>query len=114
MRNVKAIVAGAMLALGNVVVQGAVITYLGQDATSGGDWRNSGVAKSSTFDPNGDGVYGSDGYHMAVYVGGNLVRSALPSYVSGLTAPVSPFTMYGKPPHSRHIQPSRRNRISCQ
>lgn len=42
----------------------ATITLLGQDNTTGANWRTTTTAKSATFDPNGDNIYGNDGYFV--------------------------------------------------
>ncbi|MHB1158621.1 MAG: PEP-CTERM sorting domain-containing protein [Phycisphaerales bacterium] len=72
------------------------ITYLGQDQSTLPSWRDSTVAKPAALtggtngsgDPNGDNVYGSDGYHVYVVqaVAPNLTTptSSLPSYISGV------------------------------
>lgn len=69
--------------------QAAVITTLGSDTTTGADWRNAGVPKPSAFDPNGDNIYGSDGYFMGIYPGppngfNTTILKSTPSYLSAL------------------------------
>ena len=74
----------------------ATITSLGADLTTGADWRTATTAKSSTFDPNGDDIYGSDGYRIgysalgAANTAGELSMVQTPSYVSSLSS-VLPF-----------------------
>lgn len=83
-----------VLALGvmlNVVAaaEGGTVTYLGQDTSTLANWRTPATAKPAVFDPNGDDVYGSDGYHAAFLsgVGGGVisVQTSLPNYITGVT-----------------------------
>ncbi|MHB1155431.1 MAG: PEP-CTERM sorting domain-containing protein [Phycisphaerales bacterium] len=87
---------GLLAAMGMVLgiasaVPAATITYLGQDQSTVPSWRDSTVAKPAALiggtngsgDPNGDKVYGSDGYY--VLVGSTTPTSSLPSYISGVT-----------------------------
>jgi hypothetical protein len=77
--------------------QGSTISYLGTDSTTADGWRSTGVTKAAAYDPNGDNVYGNDGYYIAYgtsTTGGsgtiaNNVMSSLPSYVSSIAAPVT-------------------------
>jgi hypothetical protein len=65
----------------------AVITGLGVDTTTRAAWRSTGVAKSSTFDPNGDNAYANDGYYLdGTTAGGSGPQSitSLPSYISAV------------------------------
>jgi hypothetical protein len=63
----------------------ATIGYLGLDSTTGAAWRSTSTTKTAAYDPDGDGVYGSDGYYIA---GGNWreIKSALPDYIGSVTA----------------------------
>jgi len=69
----------------------ATIVSLGVDTSTGADWRTSTTTKSSAFDPDGDNIYGSDGYYIGYSALGaaNLnVEQALvdtPAYISGIT-----------------------------
>lgn len=68
----------------------ATITFLGEDSTTGANWRTTSVSKLSTFDPNGDNVYGSDGYYFggSAITGGAggtptpTVYTSAPSYIA--------------------------------
>ena len=78
------------------------VAYLGADDTAGANWRTAATAKPADFDPDGDDVYGSDGYLVAVDLTGQwnstngTVLSDLPTYVSGVTTPPSPVdNMWG-------------------
>jgi hypothetical protein len=70
-------------------VNGATILSLGSDTTTGADWRTATTAKSSSFDPNGDDIYGSDGYYMGRYNGSNafdtFILQSTPSFVSSVS-----------------------------
>jgi len=79
--------------------QAATITFLGEDSTTGANWRTTSVSKSSTFDPNGDNVYGSDGYYFggSAITGGTgggtptpTVYTSAPSYIATI-APSGAF-----------------------
>ena len=87
----------AALALGTVLfnlapAQAATITYLGQDQTTVAGWRNTTVTKPAALlggtagvgDPNGDKVYGSDGYYVRYAPGATTLVSSLPGYISGV------------------------------
>lgn len=50
------------LGVTSVASNAATIVSLGGENTTGGNWRTTTVAKPAAFDPNGDNVYGSDGY----------------------------------------------------
>lgn len=67
----------------------ATITSIGSDTTTGADWRDPTVAKPIAFDPNGDNIYGSDGYFMGTYPGNNgfdtTILQSTPSYLSALS-----------------------------
>jgi len=90
-----AVAASALLA-GSA--QAATITFLGEDSTTGSNWRTTSVSKSSTFDPNGDNVYGSDGYYFggSAITGGAggtptpTVYTSAPSYIATI-APSGAF-----------------------
>lgn len=73
----------------HITSQAAVITTLGSDTTTGADWRDASVAKPIAFDPNGDNIYGSDGYFMGTYPGSNgfdtTILQSTPSYLSSLS-----------------------------
>jgi len=75
----------------------ATIVSLGVDTSTGADWRTSTTTKSSAFDPDGDNIYGSDGYYIGYSALGaaNLnVEQALvdtPAYISGITSAGSFF-----------------------
>lgn len=74
----------------------ATIASLGVDTTTDADWRTASTTKTSAFDPNGDNIYGSDGYFVGYSAVGaantntELSLSANPSYISSITS-FSPF-----------------------
>lgn len=75
---------GCMLLVTSADSEAATITYLGQDTSTHADWRTATVDKPFPFDQNGDDIYGSDGYHMAIWSGSGsaiLEREDLPSYI---------------------------------
>lgn len=88
----RLIVAIAALAMVSTT-HAATITSLGSDTTTGADWRTAGVAKPSTFDPNGDNIYGSDGYFMGTYPGSNgfdtTILQSTPSFLSSVSTAYS-------------------------
>lgn len=65
-------------------LKAAEITFLGTDNATKENWRTTTVNKPSAFDPNGDRVYGTDGYYVVKATGGNAqgVDSSLPAYVT--------------------------------
>jgi hypothetical protein len=90
------------LVLAAIVAQSAAastISYLGTDGSVGSNgeaWRSTSVTKTSAYDPNGDNVYGSDGYYIAYSntstgsgTTANNVMSSLPNYVSGVTSAIA-------------------------
>lgn len=76
--------------------QAATILSLGVDTTTDADWRTTSTTKTSAFDPNGDNIYGSDGYFVGYSAVGasnttiELSLSVKPSYISSITS-FSPF-----------------------
>jgi hypothetical protein len=56
---------GAAVTLSLSLAHGGTIAYLGQDTSTHADWRNDGVDKPGLYDPDGDELYGSDGYYVA-------------------------------------------------
>ena len=95
---------GVVLALSVCVPQtwASTVTYLGEDVTTSANWRTASTIKPAAFDPDGDNVYGSDGYVVAVdtvdYQGNNgSVLTSLPTYLSNVTTPTAPpsYNMYG-------------------
>ncbi|MCH7224986.1 hypothetical protein [Haloferula sp. A504] len=77
----------------------ATITFLGEDTTTGASWRTTTVTKTSAFDPNGDNIYGNDGYYVgqtalgssnSATEAGRFVQSN-PSYVSSIASAGSFF-----------------------
>lgn len=96
----KAIILGCMAVLVLAgAAQAAVVTALGVDTNLGEGWRSTGVTKASYADPNGDKVYGSDGYYVAGYTAGSSlpatggvnppILSSLPSYITSVTPDVN-------------------------
>jgi hypothetical protein len=84
--------------------QAAIITSLGSDTTTGADWRTAGVAKSSTFDPNGDNIYGSDGYYMGTFPGSNGFDTTILQSAPGFLSSVS--TAYSIPTTNKYYSSS--------
>ncbi len=74
----------AAVALGGwaTVAPASTITALGVDPDLGAGWRSSSIPKIAAADPSGDGVYGSDGYHV---YGNNAVLSSKPAYIASFT-----------------------------
>lgn len=78
--------------------QAATISSLGVDTTTDADWRTATTAKSATFDPDGDNIYGSDGYFVGYSaIGASNTTTELTldnvssiSYISSVTSS-SPF-----------------------
>ena len=78
--------------------QAATISSLGVDTTTGADWRTAATAKSATYDPDGDNIYGSDGYFVGYSAIGasntptelTLENVSSISYISSVTS-FSPF-----------------------
>ena len=68
------------------------VAYLGLDLQTSAEWRSRRVPKSGRFDPNGDSVFGSDGYVIACkpattqprYGDFATVVSSLPPYISSV------------------------------
>ncbi len=68
------------------------VAYLGLDLQTSAEWRSRRVPKSGRFDPNGDSVFGSDGYVIACksattqprYGNFATVVSSLPPYISSV------------------------------
>lgn len=87
MKHVTKTLFSATVAAGLIgSAQAATITALGSENSTGPDWRTTSVVKSSTFDPNGDNAYGSDGYYLGEGSGSTPnVLQLLPSYVSGVS-----------------------------
>jgi uncharacterized repeat protein (TIGR03806 family) len=71
----------------------AEIVYLGGDTNSQTNWRTASFNKPAAFDPDGDNVYGDDGYYaVKATIGANPgVDSSLPAYVSAITNNGSTF-----------------------
>ncbi|MGB0766815.1 MAG: PEP-CTERM sorting domain-containing protein [Phycisphaeraceae bacterium] len=92
----KTLTTATLLACAAIVgsVQAATITGEGFDFSIGGDWRTAATDKADAYDPDGDEIYGTDGY----YVGGSpitagsggtaiaTVYDSLPSYITSVTA----------------------------
>jgi len=77
----------------------ATITVLGEDTTTGANWRTTTTVKAPLFDPNGDNAYGSDGYFIGTGpIGSNVttptVLQSNPAYISSVTDS-SPFFANG-------------------
>ncbi len=77
-------------------IHAATIVSLGVDTTTGADWRTASTTKPSAFDPDGDNIYGSDGYFVgysaigASNTGTELTLVVTPIYISNITS-FSPF-----------------------
>jgi autotransporter-associated beta strand protein len=87
----------------------AAVVYLGSDVTTGPYWRTSTVAKSATFDPNGDGGYGSDGNYVFYMqnVSGTLTQilsNVPPAYAS--LSEASGVLKYANPVYGRTDDPT--------
>ena len=63
--------------------EAATVTFLGSDETTATEWRTTTLAKSSTFDPDGDNAYGTDGYYM-MPITPPAVAASLPSYIASV------------------------------
>ena len=88
LRVTMAVLAFGAAFIAAAVVQGATVTYLGQDTSTRPDWRTATVAKPRAYDPNADHVYGSDGYYVAFWSGsgsGITVQQSIPDYLSSVT-----------------------------
>lgn len=85
----------------------ASIAFLGSDGTTAANWRTTTTIKSSTFDPNGDNAYGTDGYYFGSgpNTGNTTTPTVLlssPSYVSSITTSglfysTAPYTNFDNP-----------------
>jgi hypothetical protein len=76
---------------------GSTISYLGLDTTTNAGWRTTTTTKTASYDPDGDNVYGSDGYFVAYHgtAGGGYPADAmlkLPSYLSSVSSPRTSLT----------------------
>ena len=98
--NIRKTTLAAALGLATLTissVNAATIVSLGVDTTTGADWRTAATAKSSAFDPDGDNIYGSDGYYIGYSaIGASNTASELtlvdtPAYISGITSAGSFF-----------------------
>jgi hypothetical protein len=92
-----AVLAVSVVLFTGTAIRGGTITYLGQDTSTLANWRTAATAKPAAFDPNGDDVYGSDGYHVAFWTGTSgpsiAVQSTLPGYVGSVVPTLS--SVYG-------------------
>jgi len=88
---VAAMLATVALSVGSA--QAAVITSLGVDADTDAEWRTTTTVKPTAFDPNGDNIYGNDGYYFGYsdlgaandnIEAGNIKQSN-PTYISSIT-----------------------------
>ena len=87
LRVTMAVLAFGAAFVAAAVVQGGTVTYLGQDTSTRPDWRTATVAKPAPYDPNGDDVYGSDGYYVAFWSGSGsaiAVQQSIPDYLSSV------------------------------
>ena len=81
-----------VLAAAVVAVQPAVagpISFLGVATDLGAEWRSPSVTKVAAYDPNGDNVYGTDGYYVAGSEtsgtnGAAGLIASLPKYIDSL------------------------------
>jgi hypothetical protein len=92
-----------------VSANGAIVDYLGSDVSTGAAWRTSTVTKPATFDPNGDGGYGSEGnyvYYMQNDSGllTEHLSNSSPAYAS--VSQASGVSKYANPSYGRIDDPT--------
>lgn len=83
-----------VLACCGASLQAAMINFLGSDTTTEKSWRDATVTsgKLAAYDPNGDHIYGTDGYHVLIDSSGNgagnnspYVREQLPAFIASFS-----------------------------
>jgi hypothetical protein len=82
----------ALLGALTVTANAATITFLGNDTTTGANWRTTTTTKPDAFDPNDDNAYGNDGYLVGYGTSATATVSSYkqtPSYLSSLTYNIS-------------------------